>query len=235
MAYFDTIEDSIFAVNSVIEQQIYPATIDFMDKNAIQTIEKFYPANLMTDKEAVLIVEIDGFESSMEYQENIICEIFKKCKASGIQVSHNDEEYNRIWTARRLSMAACTRLKPNVTTDDVIVPRKNLAELIIGIREICQKYDLEICMVGHVGDGSVHPQIPIDYANEDEYNRYKLAKSEIYDLTSKLDGILSGEHGVGADKRDSIDKVINSVALDYMRKIKKTFDPNNILNPYKIF
>lgn len=235
MAYFDTIEDSVFAVNSVIEQQIHPATIDFMDKNAIQTVEKFYPANLMTDKEAALIVEIDGFESSMEYQENIISEIFKICKASGIQVSHNDEEYNRIWTARRLSMAACTRLKPNVTTDDVIVPRENLAKLITGIREICQKYDLEICMVGHVGDGSVHPQIPIDYNNEDEYSRYKLAKSEIYDLTSRLGGILSGEHGIGAEKRYDIDKVINEVALEYMRKIKKTFDPNNILNPYKIF
>ena len=90
-------------------------------------------------------------------------------------------------------------------------------------------------MVGHVGDGSVHPQIPIDYNDDDEYRRYKLAKSEIYNLTASLDGILSGEHGVGSEKREHINKVINSVALDYMRQIKKIFDPNNILNPYKIF
>ena len=90
-------------------------------------------------------------------------------------------------------------------------------------------------MVGHVGDGSVHPQIPIDYNDEDEYKRYKMAKSEIYDLTAKLGGILSGEHGIGAVKRAYIDKVVNSVALDYMRVIKNTFDPQNILNPYKIF
>ena len=206
-----------------------------MDRNAIQTVEKFYPANLLTDKEAALIVEIDGFEASMKYQENVIVEILKLQNASAIQVSHNDEEYNRIWTARRSSMGACAKLKPNVTTDDVIVPREKLSDLVLGIRAICEKYNLEVCMVGHVGDGSVHPQIPVDYNDEDEYKRYKLAKSEIYDLTAKLGGILSGEHGIGSEKRDHIHKVVNSVSLDYMRQIKKTFDPNNILNPYKIF
>ena len=132
-------------------------------------------------------------------------------------------------------MGACAKLKPNVTTDDVIVPRGNLEALVLGIRAICEKYNLEVCMVGHVGDGSVHPQIPINYNDENEYKRYKFAKAEIYDLTAKLGGILSGEHGIGAEKREHIHRVINSAALDYMRQIKKTFDPNNILNPYKIF
>lgn len=235
MAYFETVREAVKAVNSVIEQRIYPATIDFMDKNAIQTVERFYPANLLTNKEAALVIEIDGFECSMQYQEDVILNILKNCNASAIQASHNEEEYNKIWTARRSSMGACAKLKPNVTTDDVIVSRENLEALVTGIREICEKYNLEVCMVGHVGDGSVHPQIPIDYNDEDEYKRYKLAKSEIYDLTAKLGGILSGEHGIGAVKRAHIDKVVNSIALDYMRKIKKTFDPDNILNPYKIF
>ena len=132
-------------------------------------------------------------------------------------------------------MAACTKLKPNVTTDDVIVPRENLAKLVLGIQEICTRYNLDICMVGHVGDGSVHPQIPIDYNDKDEYNRYKLAKSEIYQLTIKLGGTLSGEHGIGLSKKAHISEVVESGALDYMRLIKKTFDPKNILNPYKIF
>lgn len=235
MAYFDTVKTAVSAVNKIIEHRIFPATIDFMDKNAIQTVEKFYPANLLTDKEAALIIEIDGFECSMDYQEKIIVDILNSSDASAIQASHNEEEYNRIWTARRSSMGACAKMKPNVTTDDVIVPRENLEKLVLGIREICEKYNLAVCMVGHVGDGSVHPQIPIDYSDENEYQRYKLAKAEIYDLTAKLDGILSGEHGVGSLKREHISKVVNSVALDYMRQIKKTFDPNNILNPYKIF
>lgn len=235
MAYFDSVKEAVLAVDSIIEQRIYPATIDFMDKNAIQTVEKFYPANLLTDKEAALIVEIDGFECSMQYQEDIIVNILNASNASKIQVSHNEDEYNKIWTARRSSMGACAKLKPNVTTDDVIVPRENLEALVLGIRAICEKYNLDVCMVGHVGDGSVHPQIPIDYNDEEEYRCYKLAKSEIYDLTAKLGGILSGEHGIGSEKRNHIHKVINSVALDYMRQIKKTLDPKNILNPYKIF
>lgn len=235
MTYFDRIEDSILAVNSIIEQNIYPATLDFMDNNAIRTVEKFYPAGLLCDKDAALVIEIDGFQNTIEQQRATIVSILKNCNASQIQYSRTEEEYNKIWTARRSSMGACAKLKPNVTTDDVIVPRKNLAQLVKGIREICQKYNLTVCMVGHVGDGSVHPQIPIDYNDEDEYKRFKLAKSEIYDLTAKLDGILSGEHGIGSAKRDYIHKVINSTAIDYMRMIKKTFDPDNILNPYKIF
>ena len=132
-------------------------------------------------------------------------------------------------------MAACVRLKPNITTDDLIVPRNNLSQLVLGVREICAKYGLTVCMVGHVGDGSVHPQIPIDYADTEEYARFKKAKGEIYELTARLGGLISGEHGIGMLKREAIGLVINETALEYMRKIKKTLDPNNILNPYKIF
>ena len=235
MCYFEKIENSISAVNKIIEANIYPATLDFMDNNAIRTVEKFYPAGLLCDKEAALVIEIDGFKNTMEQQKETIISILKKCSASEIQYSKNEEEYNRIWTARRSSMGACAKLKPNVTTDDVIVPRQNLALLVKGIRKICDKYKLTVCMVGHVGDGSIHPQIPIDYKNENEYKRFKLAKSEIYDLTAKLDGIISGEHGIGSLKREYIHKVINNTAIEYMRTIKKIFDPENILNPYKIF
>ncbi|MCI1274026.1 MAG: FAD-binding protein [Clostridiaceae bacterium] len=235
MAYFDSIETAIKTVNSIIEQKIYPTTIDFMDKNAIQTVEKFYPANLLTDKECALIIEVDGFKNSIEYQKNIIVNILNSNNASEIQFSTNDEEYERIWAARHSSMGACAKLKPNVTTDDVIVPRENLAKLVKGIQDICKKYNLTTCLVGHVGDGSIHPQIPIDYNDKEEYKNYKLAKAEIYDLTASLGGILSGEHGIGVEKQPYIDKVINSTALNYMRQIKKIFDPNNILNPYKIF
>ncbi len=235
MAYFDTVEDAVKAVDMIIDQKIMPATIDFMDKNAINTVEKFYPAGLLCDKDAALVIEIDGMAESIIYQQKIIENILNKCGASAIQVSHNQEEYERIWMARRSSMGACAKLKPNVTTDDVIVPRQNLAKLVHGIREICDKYNLDTCLVGHVGDGSVHPQIPIDYRNEDEYKRFKMAKAEIYDLTAALGGIISGEHGIGADKRQYISKVISKTTLDYMREIKKVFDPDNILNPYKIF
>ena len=234
-AYFDTIEASVAAVNKIIETRITPAAIDFMDKNAIETVERFYPSGLLPGKEAALIIEVDGLKISAEEQRRTICSLLRENKASNIQYCAGKNEAARIRSARRASMAACTKLRPNVTTDDVIVPRQNLAKLVKGIYEICSRRGLNICMVGHVGDGSVHPQIPIDYGDKDEYRRYKLAKSEIYRLTANLGGIISGEHGIGLEKKPFISKSVEGGALDYMRIIKKIFDPKNILNPGKIF
>ena len=235
MAYFDTVEDSIYAVNKIIEKQVFPATIDFMDKNAIQTVEKFYPTGLLCDKESALIIELDGYNTEISRQRETICEILRTNNATNIQYSRTKEEAEHIWAARRSSMAACTKLKPNVTTDDIIVPRSNLAKLVKGVQDICTRHNLTVCLVGHVGDGSVHPQIPIDYNNKDEYKHYKIAKSEIYQLTARLGGIISGEHGIGLEKKAYISQVVDGGALGYMRQIKKIFDPKNILNPYKIF
>lgn len=235
MAYFDTVEDSIYAVNKIIEKQVFPATIDFMDKNAIQTVEKFYPTGLLCDKESALIIELDGYNTEISRQRETICEILRSNNAANIQYSRTKEEAEHIWAARRSSMAACTKLKPNVTTDDIIVPRSNLAKLVKGVQDICTRHNLTVCLVGHVGDGSVHPQIPIDYNNKDEYKHYKIAKSEIYQLTARLGGIISGEHGIGLEKKAYISQVVDGGALGYMRQIKKIFDPKNILNPYKIF
>lgn len=235
MAYFDNVEQAVSAVNNIINKQITPATIDFMDKNALQTVEKYYPTGLLCNKNAALIIEIDGLKSSLEEQRQSICDVLRQNNATNIQYSTNKKEADNIWSARRSSMAACTKLKPNVTTDDIIVPRENLAKLVKGIQEICKRHNLIICMVGHVGDGSVHPQIPIDYNDKDEYKRYKIAKSEIYHLTVKLGGTISGEHGIGLEKKAYLSKVVEGGALDYMRQIKKVFDPKNILNPYKIF
>ena len=235
MAYFDSVEDAVSAVDKIIEKQMNPSTIDFMDRNAINTVEKFYPTGLMTDKQAALIIEVDGFKTATDEQRSEICQILRHNGAGGIHYSKNKQEADKIWTARRSSMAACTKLKPNVTTDDVIVPRENLAKLVYGVQEICARHNLELCLIGHVGDGSIHPQIPIDYNNEEEYRHYKIAKSEIYSLTVKLGGTISGEHGIGLEKKDSISRVIEFGTLNYMRQIKKIFDPNNILNPYKIF
>lgn len=235
MAYFDTVEDSIYAVNKIIEKQVFPATIDFMDTNAIQTVEKFYPTGLLCDKESALIIELDGYNTEISRQRETICEILRTNNAANIQYSRTKEEAEHIWAARRSSMAACTKLKPNVTTDDIIVPRSNLAKLVKGVQDICTRHNLTVCLVGHVGDGSVHPQIPIDYNNKNEYKHYKIAKSEIYQLTARLGGIISGEHGIGLEKKAYISQVVDGGALGYMRQIKKIFDPKNILNPYKIF
>jgi len=235
MAYFDDINDSIQCVNQIIEQKIFPSTIDFMDRNALSTVEQFYHTGLLTDKEAALLIEIDGDYDSILKMKSNICRILNLNNAVNIQYSKNETDAENIWKARRSSMAACAKLKPNVTTDDVIVPRENLAKLVKGVQEICQRHNLTACLVGHVGDGSIHPQIPIDFSDEREYKEYKIAKTEIYQLAISLDGTISGEHGIGLEKKPYISNVVEAGALSYMREIKKIFDPNNILNPYKIF
>ena len=235
MAYFDDIDDTIKSVNQIIDKRIYPSTIDFMDKNALITVEQFYPTGLITNKDSALLIEIDGeYESVLKSKYNI-CQILNLNNAVNIQYSRNAQEAQNIWRARRSSMSACAKLKPNVTTDDIIVPRDKLAKLVKGVQEICKSHNLTSCLVGHVGDGSIHPQIPVDFSDKNEYKHYKKAKSEMYELAIALGGTISGEHGIGLDKKPYISQVVESGALNYMRQIKKIFDPNNILNPYKIF
>ena len=235
MAYFDTLDDMSKAVSSVIAEHLTPATIDFMDKNAILAVEKHKPTGLLTDKEAMLLIEVDGAETSVEIDTAKVVKLLENCKASKIEYSKNPQDAERIWFARRSSMIACKELKPNVSTDDLIVPRQNLTKLVQGVQKICDKYNLTVCMVGHIGDGSVHPQIPIDLSDKDEYNRLKQAKEEFYDLTTELSGTISGEHGIGCEKREYLTKILDKNAIEYMKQIKKIFDPNNILNPNKIW
>ena len=235
LAYFDSINDATISVNNIIDSKIFPSTIDFMDNNAINTVEKFYPANLATDKTAALIIEIEGSENSVIEDSNKLKEVLLKSKASGITISNTKEEYERIWTARRASFAATAKLRPDVVTDDMIVSRSNLPKLVEGINKICQKYQLQTCVIGHVGDGNVHPQIALNLEDKHEYANYIKAKEEMYKLTIELDGTLSGEHGIGSEKKKYIPMAIDKVALEYMKKIKVVFDPKNILNPDKIF
>lgn len=235
MAYFDTLNDMTIAVSSIISEHLTPATIDFMDKNAIYTVEKYKPTGLLTNKDAMLLIEVDGTEISVENETKKTVEVLKNNNASNITFSQTQEEADKIWFARRSSMTACKELKPDVATDDLIVPRQNLTKLVQGVQKICDKYNLTVCMVGHIGDGSVHPQIPINLKDKDEYNRLKQAKEEFYDLTAELGGTISGEHGIGCEKREYLTKILDKNAIEYMKQIKHIFDPNNILNPNKIW
>ena len=235
MAYFDTMEAAIDGVNKILADKIFPATIDFMDNNSITTVEKFYPCNLNTDKEAMLLIMIDGFESSMDDQEGRVYKAMQEAGASDTVTAITDEEKDAVWTARRASFAATAKLAPDVVSDDIIVPRDKLAEMVKGCKNIYGKYSLPVCMVGHVGDGNIHPQIALNLEDDAQFKNYIKAKSEMYELAVSLGGTISAEHGVGAEKISYIENTVDKTAINYMRSIKKIFDPNNILNPGKIF
>ena len=235
LAYFNSLDDAVEGVNNIMRDRIFPATIDFMDNNSIFTVEQFYPCGLRTDKAAMLLINIDGFEVSMDYQQQCVERALKSAKASNIEVAKSDSEIERVWTARRASFAATAKLAPDVLSDDIIVPRSAISKMVSGCKNICDKYNLKVCMVGHLGDGNIHPQVALNLENENEFKNYFQAKAEMYDLAKSLGGTISAEHGVGLEKVEYLGNIVDNAAIDYMKKIKKFFDPNNILNPGKIF
>jgi len=234
LAYFDKISDATHAVNVILENKLFPATLDIMDRKTLQTIEKFYPAGLL-DKEAALFLEVDGYSISLEYQQDKVVELCRNCGAVEIQYSTTDEDAQKIWTARRSAFGAAAKLKPNVVAEDIVVPREKIPELVERVREICAKNNLLVCIMGHVGDGNVHPNIPLDLRDEQDVKNYAKAKDEIHQLAIDLGGTLSGEHGIGCEKSKYMASAIDEITLDCMKKIKRVFDEKNILNPQKIF
>lgn len=233
--YFDSIAEAVSAVNSILKSGIFPSTIDFMDRNSINCVEKFYPSGLNTEKECMLLIEAEGFSSSLEDQVNRIDKTLKNTGASQVVAVYDESEKEKIWTARRASYAAVTQLAPDVVTDDIIVPRSVLGKMVSGCKDICTKYNLTSCIVGHIGDGNIHPQIALNLNNDEEFKNYMNAKSEMYKLALSMGGNISAEHGIGIEKLNYIKQSLDSYAIEYMKRIKQTFDPSNILNPGKIF
>lgn len=235
LAYFDKISDATHAVNVILENKLMPATLDILDKKTLQTIEQFYPANLLTDKDAALFLEVDGYLASLDYQQSKVIELCKKCGAAEVTYSKTEEEALRIWTARRSAFGACAKLKPNVVAEDIVVPREKIATLVEEVRKICDRNHLLVCIMGHIGDGNIHPNIPLDLNDEEDIKNYAKAKDEIHHLAVNLGGTLSGEHGIGCEKSKYMQFALDDVTLKYMKKIKEVFDEKGILNPQKIF
>ena len=234
MAYFNSLEDAASAVNLTIESSITPSTIDLLDKNTLDTIEKFNPSGLLS-KEGMLLIELDGSYDDVNTKNKKLYEILSNAGATDIIQAKDEIENEKIWTQRRSAFACVTKLKPNVITEDVVVPRENIVLLIKKIKELCVKYNLTVCIMGHAGDGNIHPNFALDLNNKIEKENFKKAKDELFNLALELNGTLSGEHGIGLEKKMYLDKAIDKNALIYMKKIKELFDPKNILNPEIMF
>lgn len=232
LVYFDSLKDVSDMVDAVIVNRLSPASVDFLDKNTLQTIEKFYPSGFL-NREVALFIELDG--SDIDYQYKKIRKLCLQHNGKDIKYAKTKEECDKMWTARRASFAACAKLKPNVVADDIIVPRDKISDLIFGIKNICKKNNLLVCLMGHIGDGNIHPNIPLDLDNPKDVKNYEKAKDEFHKLATELGGTLSGEHGIGLEKAKYMNLAIDSNILNYMKSIKKLFDEKNIFNPHKMF
>jgi len=231
LAYFESINQAAEAITGIISAKITPATLDIMDKNTMVTIENFHHVGLPTNMEAVLVLEVDGFKESVAVQTQQIIDICNKFGAKNIRVSQNQQEADELWFA----FGAVARLRPNVLTEDAVVPRDKIPEFITKTREIFDRYNLTVCIMGHAGDGNIHPNVSLDLRNKEESENFEKAAEELFDTAIELGGSLSGEHGIGMLKSGFMRKALDENSIKYMKEIKKLFDPKNILNPGKIF
>ncbi len=232
LAYFDTIEDASIGVNTILEAGITPSVIDLLDKFTLQTIEAFKPSGLQTDKEAMLFIEIDGTKNSVIEDEK---NIYNLLNNADIEIIQTKEQEQIFWTARRAAFGATSKLKGNVITEDVVVPRKQIPTLIKGIKDINAKYALTACIMGHAGDGNIHPNYALDFDNIEEMTRFYKAKDELFSLALSLGGTLSGEHGIGFEKAHYLKKALGYREYIISKQIKSLFDPKNLMNPGKMF
>ena len=235
LAYFDDLISAASAVNAIINSGFMPATLDLLDRNTLETIEKFNPCGLLCNKEAALLIELDGFVENLNFECKKIYEILNKSNAAQIIQAKDEEENEKIWRTRRSAFAAVTKLRPNVVTEDVVVPRSKIVALTKGIQKICAEHNIIVCIMGHAGDGNIHPNFALDLLNEEEKKNFEIVKDKLFSLALSLGGSLSGEHGIGYEKKKYLNQALDPVALEYMGKIKKLFDPDNIINPDKMF
>jgi glycolate oxidase subunit GlcD len=236
LAIFDSVEQAGNAVSAVIATGFVPATMEMMDQQIIRIVEPFAHAGLPLDAGAILIIDIDGYPASIDDQMNEIATILQGQKGYGLHIARNEEERARIWLARKSAGGAIARLVPSYYSIDITVPRSRLAEMLTEVNKICERYNIRTGHLLHAGDGNLHPMLLIpEPENPDLQTRIHSAAGEIIRCSVEMGGSLTGEHGVGIEKRNHMSLMHKPVELMAMWDVKQVFDANNILNPGKLF
>ncbi len=234
MVGFQSSEVAGQCVSAIIGAGIIPVAIEFMDRPAIQICEAFAKAGYPLDVEALLIIEVEGSETEIDDQLGVITDIAKRFNPSIIKMSDGPEMSAKIWKGRKSAFGAVGRLADYICMDGTI-PLGRLPEVLVAITEICQRHQLKVANIFHAGDGNLHPLILFDANDADSARRAEEAGNEILTLCVKVGGCLTGEHGVGIEKRDLMHVQFNASDLALQMRIKTVFDPDWLLNPAKVF
>ena len=235
IAYFNSLENAAHTVSTIIANKIIPVTLEFLDKKTITAIEQYMHIGLSTEVEAMLLLEQDGDSHQVQQDVNEMVRIAKENGAIFTQIAQDEQEAEQIKTARRVALSALSKLKPTVILEDATVPRSELATMVQQINRISEKYNVNIAAFGHAGDGNLHPTCLTDIRDEDEMRRVETAFEEIFEAALALGGTITGEHGVGEMKAPYLEWKIGPVGITVMKNLKQAFDPNNIMNPGKVF
>ena len=232
MGIFPTVEDAMNAVYKTMASGVTPVAMEFLDNLTIRAVEEKFKKGLPIDAGAILVTDVDGnLEIELETQLNKIKDVFQKNRCLNFKIAKNQDEVNDIWFARRNASQSITIYGNKKLNEDITVPRSELPKLLQEINKIAKKYNVKIPCFGHTGDGNVHTNVMID--KKDLEIGHKAIK-DIFKITVKMGGTLSGEHGIGLSKAPYMDIAFSKEELNLFKAIKKAFDPNNILNPNKM-
>lgn len=234
MVSFRSDEAAGAAVSAIIAAGLTPATLEMMDQKVMGMIEAYVQVGLPVTAQAALIVEVDGYPASLDSQAEEIADILTAHGGYDLRIAQSEEERQRIWYGRKSAAGAFSRLAPAFYLVDVTVPRSFLAETLREIGQALARYDLETGHVFHAGDGNLHPCILCDPKNAAQMERVFAATHEIVAICIAKDGSITGEHGVGIEKRAHMPAMYSAAELSAMRDVKLAFDPDNLLNPSKV-
>jgi glycolate oxidase len=234
MASFDDIRKAGAAVAEVIAAGIIPAGLEMMDKPMTAAVEDFVHAGYDLSAEAILLCESDGTPEEVEEEIGRMSEVLRRCGATAIAVSKDEAERLRFWSGRKNAFPASGRISPDYMCMDSTIPRKRLADILLAIAEMEKKYQLRCANVFHAGDGNLHPLILFDANDPDQLHRCELFGAEILETSVAMGGTVTGEHGVGIEKLNSMCVQFSAAENAQMFALKEAFDPKGLLNPGKV-
>jgi glycolate oxidase len=233
VATFNKLEDAGKAIFQTMTSGVLPSVMEILDKVTLKSIKENTDIDL-PDAEAMILTETDGFTwEEVEAQMEVVLRVLKENHPISIKTAKGEKDRLNLWKARKSAYATLARASNSFVLDDVTVPISKIPELLVGIQEISQRYGVVVATYGHAGDGNLHPQILYDEYNAEQVEKVEKVEEGIFQLAISLQGTLSGEHGIGLSKASYMTLEHDPVEMALMKKIKRTLDPNNIMNPGK--
>ena len=234
MAVFADMQDAAEAVAGIIAAHILPCTLEFLDNNTIVRVDDFTHAGLPREAGAILLIEVDGHPAQVANDAAAVEKVLKANHATAVHVPKDAEEKNRLWEARRQALPVLARCRPTTVLEDATVPRSQIPAMMKAVNEIAAKHKVEVGTFGHAGDGNLHPTFLCDKRDREEFARVEAAVDEMFDVAIRLQGTLSGEHGIGTAKAKWLEKETGRGAIEFSRRLRRALDPKGLLNPTKM-
>ncbi|MDM8216120.1 FAD-linked oxidase C-terminal domain-containing protein [Desulfovibrio piger] len=234
MAVFNDMQEAADAVAGIIAAHVVPCTLEFLDNQTIVRVDDYTKAGLPRDAGAILLIEVDGHPAQVADDAEVVERVLKENNAREVHVAKDAAEKTKLWEARRMALPVLARCKPTTVLEDATVPRSQIPAMVKAVNEIAAKYRVEVGTFGHAGDGNLHPTFLCDKRDKEEFARVEEAIDEMFDVALKLQGTLSGEHGIGTAKAKWMEKETSRGTILFSQRLRRALDPKGLLNPSKL-